>query len=216
MVEQCSCHSNLCFILLGVINCHARPPRMDIAAGIPEKQHRGRGQELSSQVTWWVKLIINPNIPVYCHLLLWQQAAWLCRLLFGWFIVSKAVTVCVCVTTRSEVKQARGQSNDCSTLSRRVIDDDNLSCIRGHSSRRSRRTRTGIENRGDGHIYSSQVCVHAQGSPDGKWVCLGYRLPAASYFSHVEAITWLRPHCELLSLAERPRWRPADKRSRTS
>lgn len=50
MVEQCSCHSNLCFILLGVINCHARPPRMDIAAGIPEKQHRGRGQELSSQI----------------------------------------------------------------------------------------------------------------------------------------------------------------------
>lgn len=133
-----------------------------------------------------------------------------------WVIYCLQGSDCVCVTTRSEVKQARGQSNDCSTMSRRVIDDDNLSCIRGHSSRRSRRTRTGIENRGDGHIYSSQVCVHAQRSPDGKWVCLGYRLPAASYFSHVEAITWLRLHCELLSLAERPRWRPADKRSRTS
>lgn len=97
---------------------------MDTAAGDPEKQHRGRGQELSSQVARGVKLIINPNIPVYCHLLLWQQAAWLHMLLFGWFIVSKAVTVCVCVTTRSEVKQARGQSNDRSTLSRRASDDD--------------------------------------------------------------------------------------------
>lgn len=202
---------------------------MDTTAGNPEKQHRGRGQELSSQVTRPVKLIINPKHS--CLLSLVTMAAGclgFCRLLFGWFIVSKAVTVCVCVTTRSEVKQARGQSHDCSTSSRRVIDDDNLARVRGHSSSRSRRTQTGIESTevptawymtwGEGHIYRS-TGVRARTEISRRQISWSCQDSVSLLRATSPRLKRSHGCVYILSFeaSQRvPRWRPAHKRSQTS
>lgn len=79
MKPQCSCHSKpflkKTFSWLEVAHTRAQ---IDTAAENPQKQHRGRGaQELSTRFAR-VELIISPNVPVYCHLLLWQRAVWLC------------------------------------------------------------------------------------------------------------------------------------------
>lgn len=67
--------------------------------GLSNVQHWWIAQ--TKPLTRWVKLIINPNIPVYCSLLPWQQVAQqdcgFYGLLFRWFITT-AMAVCVCVT----------------------------------------------------------------------------------------------------------------------
>lgn len=139
--------------------------QIETAAENPQKQHRGRGaQELSTRFAR-VDLIISPNVPVYCHLLLWQRAVWLCC----WGdLLSPRQWLFVFVLLRAQ-KCNRHAANQATAalLSRRVIDA--VMCQRS-PLQESRRNQTGMENTavltawymtwGDGRIYSPQVCVH--------------------------------------------------------
>lgn len=164
--------------LLGVISCSRSSSSAGRSSWKPRKttSRKRTGIKLSGHTMSQ----INNKAKHSCLLSLVTMAAGCLALqAVVWVIYRLQGSDCLCLCYYA-LRSETGQSNDCSTWSRRVIDDDSLWCQRSQLreeqdwNRNTQVLSARYMTRGDGQLYSPQV---AQRSPGGKLVCPG-RIPS--------------------------------------